>query len=62
MFQRLANILHSFAHSKSGATAIEYGLIAGLIFLAIVTSLNDYGNNMDVMYNKITVAIDNAIN
>lgn len=31
--------MHSFSRNRSGATAIEYGLIAALIAIAIVGSL-----------------------
>lgn len=43
-----------FARSDCGATAIEYGLIAGLIFVAIVGSVGALGQGvMNVLYNKI---------
>jgi pilus assembly protein Flp/PilA len=36
-------ILAKFAKSESGATAIEYGLIAALIGVAIITVVNNVG-------------------
>ena len=35
----ISRVLLAFAADKSGATAIEYGLIVGLIFLAILASV-----------------------
>jgi pilus assembly protein Flp/PilA len=42
---------------ESGATAIEYGLIAALISVAILGGLSNLGGNMDTMYLKISGAL-----
>jgi Flp pilus assembly pilin Flp len=39
---------------ERGATAIEYALICGLIFLAIVIGINNYVVNVKNMYNNIS--------
>ncbi|WP_082502557.1 Flp family type IVb pilin [Methylobacterium sp. Leaf100] len=36
----MTNIFKRFASDESGATAIEYGLIASLIAVAIIAALN----------------------
>ena len=41
-----------FLADESGATAIEYGLIAGLIFVAIVTAIHHYTEATGVMYGR----------
>ncbi|MFC5390390.1 MULTISPECIES: Flp family type IVb pilin [Brevundimonas] len=46
----------------SGATAIEYGLICGLICLVIIGAMGAFGAESNAMYRKITDAIDGAIN
>ena len=51
-----------FLTDDRGATAIEYGLIAGLIFLAIVSSIHYYTESTGVMYNKIGTAVNGATN
>ena len=49
-----AQLAKIFPRSESGATAIEYGLIAGLIFVAIVGGVGALGQGvMNVLYNKI---------
>ena len=53
-------MLRRFFKDEEGATAIEYGLICGLIFLAIVTTLYTYGDNMGHMYKRIGDAITGA--
>lgn len=39
----MKNLLARFAKDESGATAIEYGLIAGLISIGIVTAVTTAG-------------------
>lgn len=51
-----------FLKDKEGTTAIEYALIASLIFLAIVSAVVLLGNNVEeVLYNKIKDALITAI-
>jgi pilus assembly protein Flp/PilA len=42
---------------RSGATAIEYGLIVGLIFLVIVASVTLLSTDMSNMYNTVSNAV-----
>ena len=49
-----------FREDCSGATAIEYGLIAALTFLAFVGALRLYGDRMTVMYEYIGTTIGKA--
>lgn len=46
-----------FGSDERGATAIEYGLIAGLIFLAIVFGIQNYATSMNAVYASIETAI-----
>ena len=50
-----------FYSEEGGATAIEYGLIVGLVFLAIVAAVQGYSTQMGAMYNTTASTIDNAI-
>lgn len=38
----------------SGATAIEYGLIAALIAVAIITAATTVGNNLSTTFNAVS--------
>lgn len=49
--------LTRFLREDSGATAIEYGLIISLIFLAILTSLTAFGNTSSGIFNRAMNAI-----
>lgn len=60
--KRLSASLAAFADDERGATAIEYSLIAGLIFLAIVSSIRAYTATTSGMYNEIEGTLNNAIN
>ncbi|MBB5517886.1 Flp family type IVb pilin [Amphiplicatus metriothermophilus] len=47
-----------FAADESGATAIEYGLIVALIFLAVVAAITNYTDSTRNMYNTISNAME----
>ena len=49
--------IRRFLACDSGATAIEYGLIAGLIAVVIITSVTNMGKNV----NRKFVTIGNAL-
>lgn len=46
-------ILAKFAKDESGATAIEYGLIAALIAVAIIAAATFLGGSLGNMFNSI---------
>lgn len=50
----LSNIVKDFVDDTSGATAIEYGLIAALIAIAIIGALQDVAGTTITMWNMIT--------
>jgi pilus assembly protein Flp/PilA len=50
-FYVMKNLIANFVKDESGATAIEYGLIAAGISLAIITIVNGLGTNL---FNKFT--------
>jgi pilus assembly protein Flp/PilA len=43
-----------FMKDESGATAIEYGLIAALISVAIIGAVSTLGNNLSATFNEIS--------
>lgn len=54
------NFVKSFINDESGATAIEYGLIAALIAVAIITALTTLGGALEDKFNEVSTALDNA--
>jgi pilus assembly protein Flp/PilA len=47
------SLVKSFIASESGATAIEYGLIAALISVAIVAALTAVGGQLNTLFNTV---------
>ncbi|MBC7738959.1 MAG: Flp family type IVb pilin [Candidatus Saccharibacteria bacterium] len=50
-------LVSKFVKDESGATAIEYGLIAGLVSVVIVTALVLLGPKLTAVFTKITTAL-----
>ena len=48
------SMIRRFIQDESGATAIEYGMIASLIFLAIITSLKIMGPRLSTKFQAIS--------
>lgn len=49
--------LKAFAQDKEGATAIEYAVIAGLIVVAIVGTLQVLGPQLNGIFEQISAAL-----
>ncbi len=47
-----------FLRDDSGATAIEYGLIAGLISIVIVAVLTSIGTRLNTKFQKISTGLN----
>jgi pilus assembly protein Flp/PilA len=45
----------------SGATAIEYGLIAALVSVAGITALTAMGGGLQTMFNKVATELTTAV-
>ncbi len=54
----MSNLVRSFLRNESGATAIEYGLIAGLISVIIITVLTNVGTKLNVKFSRISNALN----
>ncbi len=49
----MTNLFARFVADESGATAIEYGLIAALISVAIISAATTLGTNISTTFNKV---------
>ena len=49
----MMNIAKKFLKDESGATAIEYGLIAALVAVAIVTALTQLGGSLSTLFTNV---------
>jgi pilus assembly protein Flp/PilA len=50
-------ILAKFLADESGATAIEYGLIAAGISLAIIAAVNGLGTTLNTKFSSINTSL-----
>ena len=57
----MKNLVKRFVKDKSGATAIEYGLIAAGISLAIVAVVQGLGTELKTTFTSVTTALSTAI-
>jgi pilus assembly protein Flp/PilA len=57
---KITNRLKSLAHDETGATAIEYGLIAALIAVAAITAMKGLGNQMKTTFNTTSSQMSTA--
>ena len=46
-----------FVRDRSGATAIEYGLIAALICVAAIGGMQNFGGSLQNMWGKVDSAV-----
>jgi pilus assembly protein Flp/PilA len=51
------NIISKFLADESGATAIEYGLIAAGISLAIIAVVNGLGSTLNTKFTSINTSL-----
>ena len=49
----MARVLLAVYGDRKGVTAVEYGLIAGLIAVAIIAAITTLGTNLSGMFNKV---------
>lgn len=56
----IASITKPFAADERGATAIEYGLIAGLLAVAAIASMTLFGNALSGLFGYVSNHVSNA--
>jgi len=58
----MKSIFTRFAKDESGATAIEYGLIAALVSVVIIGVLSTIGTQLKTNFQEISDCLENAEN
>lgn len=53
----MKNIISRFMRDESGATAIEYGLIAAGIAVVIITAVQTIGTNLNTTFTSVANAV-----
>ncbi|WP_294640387.1 Flp family type IVb pilin [uncultured Aureimonas sp.] len=52
---------HRFLADRSGATAIEYGLIVALVGIALLVGLGDTRDGVSAMFNNLMVKVSEVL-
>ena len=58
----MQNLVNRFIKDESGATAIEYGLIAALIAVALIVGATAIGDALDSKFKFVATALNQADN
>ena len=53
----MLSLLRNLLKDENGATAIEYGLIAGLIAVAAVSAMTTVGRNLSTTFNTVSTKL-----
>ncbi len=56
----MKHVLRRFVRDESGATAIEYGLIAAIIAVGLIASLQTLQGNLTSTFDKVGTAVSTA--
>ena len=59
--RKRAHWLRRFGVSETGATAIEYALIAALIAIVIITALRTVGTSLQRVFNNVSSTLSRSV-
>jgi len=58
---RIMQFVQKFAREEDGVTAIEYGLIAALIAVAIIATVKIVGTDLNAVFTKVSTELKAAV-
>ena len=53
----MKNLVARFSNDESGATAIEYGLIAAIIGVGIITTVNGVSDELNTTFSAVQTGL-----
>ena len=56
------SFLKAFLNDESGATMIEYGLVAALVSVAAIIALQILGSQLQLIFNTVSSYLEDAAN
>lgn len=56
----MLHFIHYFKRNDSGATAIEYGLIAALVAVGLITALTTLGTDLGDIFGDVSTELQDA--
>ncbi len=57
---KMTTMMYKLFKDESGATAIEYGLIAALVSVAAIGALTAMGGSLNTMFTSVSDTLDSA--
>jgi pilus assembly protein Flp/PilA len=57
----MVSVIKRFVQDESGATAIEYGLIAALVSVAAILALQSLGSSLNSMFSRVSSTLGSAV-
>ncbi|MBG6211310.1 pilus assembly protein Flp/PilA [Labrenzia sp. EL_126] len=57
----MKTLINRFVKDESGATAIEYGLIAGLLSIVIIAAVSLAGTSLTAVFGTISTKLNESI-
>ncbi len=57
----MINVIRSVLRDESGATAIEYGLIAALVSVAAIGALTAMGGSLEQIFTSVSETLQSAV-
>ena len=57
----MLKFMRKFRRNEEGVTAIEYGLIAALVGVAIITGVTLLGDSLNDMFTDVSTTLDSAV-
>lgn len=58
----MPNPVSNIINDESGATAIEYGLIAALVSVAAILALSAMGDALRTLFERVSTELNTAVN
>ena len=56
----MVGLIAKLSKDESGATAIEYGLIAALVAVAAIVGMTALGTSLNAIFSSVSTTINNA--
>lgn len=56
----MVRLFSKIAKDESGATAIEYGLIAALVAVAAIVGMTALGTSLNTIFGSVSTTLNNA--
>ena len=56
----MVGIITKLSRDESGATAIEYGLIAALVAIAAMVGMTALGSSLNSIFSSVSTTLNNA--